>query len=155
MPTSKNQWSVIGRGFNGWHAQGGGISSSGGDLVDRPWHAGGVQTGYLTDAVEGALVYDASEADTSAFVKLVMNGPMVATHLPPDAVDRFSMADRDAALRMAPGLGGGFKTLAVLAQSETFTGLDRVGVAVYEKLLRQVPGVKIGKVKAGAVCWEG
>lgn len=55
---------------------------------------------------------------------------------------------------MAPALGGGYKTLALAAQDDKFTGLDCVGVAVYERLLRKVPGVKIGKVSNGAVIWE-
>jgi hypothetical protein len=30
-----------------------------------------------------------------------------------------------------------------------------VGVGVYEALLRKVPGIKIGRVRNGAVEWEG
>lgn len=148
------RWAVIGRGFNGWHATGVDVSSSGGQLDPYTYWTGAPVAGYLAEAIEGALVYDAEAADPNAFVKLVMNGPMVNPALPLDGVDRFTKADRDAALRMAPALGGGYKNIAVLAQSEKFTGLDRVGVGIFESLLRKVPGVKIGKVQNGAVCWE-
>lgn len=148
------RWAVIGRGFNGWHATGVDVSSSGGDLNPYTYWTGAAVPGYLAEAIEGALVYDASEADSVAFTRHVMNGPMVNPALAPNEVDRFTKADRDRALQMAPALGGGFKTLAVLAQSEKFTGLDRVGVGVYEGLLRKIPGVKIGKVVKGKVEWE-
>jgi len=155
MSKATKRWAVIGRGFNGWHATGVDVSSSGGNLDPYTYWTGAPVPGYLAEAVEGALVYDAEKADPKAFIALVMSGPMVNPALPPDGVDRFSKADRDNALRMAPALSGGYQTLAVLAQSDKFTGLDRVGVAVYESLLRTVPGVKIGKVVKGAVRWEG
>lgn len=148
-----SKWQVIGRGFNGWHATGVDVSSSGGQLDPYEYWTGVKCSGYLAEAAEGALVYDAQDADAGAFTSFVMRGPMVSPALPPDGVDRFSKADRETALRMAPALGGGFKTLAVMAQSEQFSGMDRVGVAVYESLLRKVPGVKIGKVHNGAVVW--
>jgi hypothetical protein len=148
------RWAVVGRGFNGWHAQGIDVSSSGGQLDPYEYWTGEKVAGYLAEAIEGALVYDAEKADPVAFTRHVMGGPMVNPALAPNEVDSFTKADRDTALRMAPALGGGFKTLAVIAQSEKFTGLDRVGVGVYEGLLRKVPGVRIGKVVKGKVEWE-
>lgn len=152
MTTGK--WAVIGRGFNGWHATGDGVSSSGGSLEDYTYWTGKKCNGYLTEAAEGALVYDAENADVNAFVSLVVNGPMVNPAIPPDAVHAFDQRGRESLARMAPALGGGYKTLAIAAQDDKFTGLDSVGVAVYERLLRKVPGVKIGKVLNGAVQWE-
>jgi hypothetical protein len=156
MTTKKaaKQWAVIGRGFNGWHATGVNVSSSGGSLDPYTYWTGEKCQGYAGEAIEGALVYDASEAEGAAFIAHVMSGPMVDPGLPPEGIDRFSQASKDTALLMAPALGGGYQTLAVLAQSEKFTGLDRVGVAIFEGLLRKVPGVKIGKVHNGAVAWD-
>jgi len=152
MTTTK--WAVIGRGFNGWHAKGDGVSSSGGTLDGHTYWTGAKVAGYAAEAVEGALVYDAENAEPNAFVSLVMNGPMVNPAIPPDAVHAFDQRGRESLARMAPALGGGYKTLAIAAQDDKFTGLDSVGVAVYERLLRKVPGVKIGKVSNGAVIWE-
>jgi hypothetical protein len=151
---AEKRWHIIGRGFNGWHATGIDVSSSGGQLDPYEYWTGEKVSGYLAEAIEGALVYDASEADSVAFTRHVMSGPMVNPALPPDGVDRFSSADRAAALRMAPALGGGYQTLAVMAQSEKFTGLDRVGVAVFAGLLRAIPGCKVGKVRKGKVVWD-
>lgn len=41
-------WHVIGRGWNGWHAEGVNVSGTGGDLC-----------GYVAQAFDGATVYDA------------------------------------------------------------------------------------------------
>jgi hypothetical protein len=156
---ANKEWHVIGRGFNGWHAKGVNVSSSGGDIVPRTFWTGERMATYTEQAVEGALVYDAkaceeSEEGRAAFIKLVFSGPMVNPELPPNGVEHFSDADRKAALRMLPGLSGGYDTLAMLAQSEAFTGLDYIGVGVFEALLRSVPGVRIGHVKNGAIAWE-
>ena len=155
----KNEWHVVGRGFAGWHAAGVNVSSSGGNLDPYTYWTGEKCKGYRQEAVEGALVYDAEHLESdrksaSAFIKLILSGPMVSPDLPPDGVDRFSNADRKSALRMLPGLSGGYDTLAILAQDETFTGLDKVGVKVFEGLLRQVPGIKIGHIQNGEVTWE-
>lgn len=152
--TTKTRWDVIGRGFNGWHATGDGISSSGGDLNGYEYWTGAKVAGYLAEAKEGALVYDAENADVPAFVEFVVNGPMVQPTLPPDAVFSFDGKARQSLAHMAPALGGGYRALALAAQDEKYTGLDRVGVAVFERLLRKVPGIKIGKVHNGAVIWE-
>jgi hypothetical protein len=148
----ETRWHVIGRGFAGWHAAGVNVTSSGGDLDPRPWHAGGMTRGYLQDAIDGALVYDAAGADPDAFIDFVYSGPMVNPALDPAEVDTFS--DRYTAGRMAPHLDGAFSTIATLATAPTYRGLDSVGVAVYRSLLEQVPGVKIGTVRNGAIVWD-
>ena len=146
--TTKDRWmtepySIIGRGKAGWHAAGHNVSSSGGTL-----------DGYLKDARNGALIYDAHDADTDAFTHLVIAGPMVDPDLPPGGVRRFG--DQDAAARMCGpgGLTGAFKTIATLAQDASYSGLDYVACDVYETLLRAVPGMKIGHVHNGTVVWR-
>ncbi len=111
--------------------------------------------GYLQDAAEGCLVYDAEGADREVFSALVISGPMCDPALPPEGVSRFGADLREAATRMAPGLAGAFGTLATLAQSPSYSGLDTVGVDVYRDLLRTVPGIKIGRVVSGQIEWEG
>jgi hypothetical protein len=150
----KTTYYVIGRGLAGWHATGKGVSSSGGSLYPQKWHAGGMTTGYLEQAAEGALVYDASEADERSFYKLVISGPMVDPSLGPDEVNRFTTKDRDAMTQMLPGLQGGFKTLATLALDQNYGGLDKVGVNIYYTLLKQVSGMRLGHVRGGKVEWE-
>jgi len=140
-----NEWhrryGIIGRGKAGWHAAAHNVSSSGGTL-----------DGYVAQADEGALVYDGDGADYDTFARLVISGPMVDPGLAPGTVKRFT--DTETAARMADGLEGAFKALAELAQDATYGGLDYVAVDVYEGLLRGVPGVKIGHVRAGVVEWE-
>lgn len=138
-------WKVIGRGLVGWHAKSDGCSSSGGDLE-----------GYVKEAVDGCLVYSAEEADREQFITSVIVGPMVKTSLPPNKVERFSVEDRECALDMVTvgGLSGGFRTYALMAQSEMFSGLDYVGVGVFEGLLRRIPGMRIGHYVEGEVIWE-
>lgn len=139
----EKRWLEIGRGHAGWHAAYHHCSSNGGTLE-----------GYLEEACEGCLVHDAQNADTDKFVKHVISGPMIGFNLEPGTVDRFTLDDRKAALRMLPGLSGGFDTLAVIAQSPTYGGLDRVAIDIYENLLREIPGMKIGHVHDGKVIWE-
>lgn len=138
------RYRVIGRGLCGWHAQSVDCSSSG-DTLD----------GYLANAEEGALVYDAQDTDNRAFTAFVLNGPMVDCKLAPDASDQFTDADRKRAQMMLPGLGGEFRTLAAIAIADhEYTGLDSVSVETYETLLRRIPRMKIGHVHSGAVVWE-
>jgi hypothetical protein len=145
-------WHVIGRGLAGWHASGVNVSSSGGDIRDGEYWTGEPTIKYLSEAIDGALVYDAREADPDAFTRLIVSGPMVNPALDPAEVSAF--VDRYAAVRMAPMLGGEYAQLAEAAQAPTYTGLDYVGVAVYRELLRTVPGIKLGTVRAGVVIWE-
>lgn len=146
------QWYVIGRGFAGWHARGINVSSSGGDLEPRPWGAGGMTTGYLSEAIDGCLIYDAIDADPAAFTRLVLAGPMVDPKLPADGVDRF--ANRATAAAMAPALVGAFGTIAALASTPSYGGLDTVGVGVFRALLATVPGIKLGTVIGGVIRWD-
>jgi hypothetical protein len=138
-----NQFKMIGRGMAGWHAKSGSCSSSGGDLDD-----------YLSQAIEGAMLYDARFADELEFTRHVVCGPLVGCDLDPEAVDRFNDDDRAALASMAPGLGGQFVAIAKLATIPSYGGLDKVGLGIYEKLLRSIPGVRMGKVVGGKAVWE-
>lgn len=145
MNTNTNKWNVIGRGLNGWHAKAPNVRGSGGTFES-----------YLSQAVDGALIYDASEADVGAFTKLVLSGPMVDPSLAPNEVDRFGKRDRETALAMAPMLAGCYQAYALAAGTDReFSGLDTVGVGIFEALLRTVPGIKIGRVLYGQATWEG
>ena len=139
----KENWLEVGCGHAGWHASKHHCSSSGGSLE-----------GYLAEAAEGCLVYDAEKADPNAFIKYVVSGPVVGYDLPAGSVDKFSLDDRKAMSLMSPGLSGGFETIATIALDTKYTGLDRVSLDVYEVLLRAVPGMKVGHVKNGKVVWE-
>lgn len=148
----RDNWRIIGRGKAGWHAKNGEhVSSSGGFLDRLPWMGDTYRT-YLDGAAEGCIVYDAEHADDDAFARLIISGPMVEPSLAPDAVDRFS--DRYGAASMMPGLSGSFATIAALAQSDHYTGLDYVGIGVYRRLLATVPGMRLGTVRNGAVVWD-
>ncbi len=142
---------LIGKGRGGWHASGispyGTVSCSSYDTREEQLLK------FVRDAEEGALVYDASEAGPE-FEVMVVSGPMFCPKLPPDGVNPFSKGDREAMTRMMPGLGGGFKTVAKAAMRETYCGLDQVGSAVYERILRCVPGVRVGRVREGRVVWS-
>ncbi len=123
---STQTWHVIGRGFNGWHATGINVRSSGGDLMPYTYWTGAACAGYAAEAVEGALVYDAKhlrdDQDAAlAFVKHVVTGPMLKPELTED---------------------------------EGQTAFSFVTVKTFESLLRQIPGIKIGRVINGNVVWE-
>lgn len=138
-------WKVIGRGRAGWHASAGNTSSSGGSLEH-----------YLKEGAEGALVYDADHLEglsASRYYQFVVNGPMPDSSLAPDEGQRFSDSTRERAARMIPGMSGAFEALASAAQDPAYTGLDRVGLNIYESLLRKIPGIKIGHVRSGVVVW--
>ncbi len=169
-------YTVIGRGKAGWHAARPGCSSSGGTLdtisgtrsvypsgvygepVQEPWS----RPGYLADAAEGCHVYDASQADYSAFASFVCSGPMLSCELADEAVDAFSKADAETAARMIGpgGLSGGFETVAAhaiaqVAAERKYSGLDRVGWGIYRRLLAAAcPETRFGTVRSGVVVWE-
>ena len=151
---SEKTWHVIGRGKAGWFAQGLNVRSSGGDLNPYTYWTGEKCGGYVGEAVEGCFAYDAENAPDEVYVEFVLSGPMVDPKLGPEEVDSFTQKDRETAARMMSGLGGGYKTLAAVAQDEKYGGLDRVGVGIYERLLRQIPGIKFGRVHNGAIVWE-
>jgi len=159
-PKSSESWKVIGRGFNGWHACGHNTRSSGGELEPGRYPFGGEHGGYLAEAAEGALVYDAQHLEwipesSGAFIELVISGPMVDVDLPSFGERRFGEDLQDIARRLLPGLEGDFRTLASMAATGKYGGLDRVGVGIFEELLRRVPGIKIGHVRSGRVEWNG
>ena len=145
-------WKVIGRGFNGWHAKASNCSSSGA-------YAENDCDVYAKEAADGCLVYDARALErtphAAAFVKHTISGPMVNVDLDPQGVRRFNDSDREAAARMLPGPSGGFETIAAMAiVDKTYSGLDYVGVGIYEALLRKIPGIRFGRVQAGVIVWE-
>lgn len=149
------KWAVIGRGKAGWHAAGSGrysTSSSGGQLEDYTYWTGEKCKGYLSEALEGCVVYDASEADECKFIRHVISGPMLQMDLG-DGADRFGPDLREAAERMRPGLEGAFGTITDLALAG-YSSLDKVGWPVYRKLLEQCGKVRFGVVKGGKVEWE-
>lgn len=126
---ARTRWAVIGRGWVGWHGESADGSSrgSGGDLAY-----------YLQDAIPGALVYDASEADAAAFSRWVHAGPMIDPSLPPGTVSRFGSYPKNAE--------------PVTSRPRA---LDNVAVDVWERLARQdVPGIRWGRVKGRSVIWE-
>ena len=72
------EYHIIGRGLATWHADGINVRSSGGDIEPRTWWADGhIIPPYQAQAIEGAPVYDAADADIDAFSKFVISGPMV------------------------------------------------------------------------------
>ncbi len=135
----------ISRGFAGWHAEG--LSKDG----NRFSSSGGTLEDYLQQAAEGCMVVDAENADYSTYAKHVIAGPMLDVSLDPGSVKRFQ--DREALAFMLPGLGGSFKTVASLNLSG-LSSLDYVGADVYRQLVRQIPGIKLGKVQDGRIDWE-
>ena len=143
---SSTVYGIVGRGKAGWHA----LGMSGPHEVSS---SGGTCEGYASDSPDGTLVYDAEEADYSAFVKLVCGGPIVRPNLMPHEVQRFGAADKATLFGMLPALKGGFATIAAIAATD-LSSLDYVGVGVYEALLREVPGVRFGRVQSGKVVWE-
>lgn len=149
---SDTKWAIIGRGRAGWHAAAKNVTSSGGTLEPATYWTGAPIAGYAAEAQEGALVYDARDADEAAFTHFVISGPMVDPGLPPEGVNRFD--DKDAAARMAPFMAGAFQVLAQAAQLDDYSGLDYVGIAVYRRLLAQVPGVRFGTIQNGIAVWD-
>jgi len=156
MPRCRRRiWKIIGRGLAGWHAagieEGNRVSSTGGTLED-----------YVSEAEEGAPVYDAEDADVGAFVHFTMAGPMDDVTLPPGKVKLFK--DRAKLAAMLPALGGGFKTIGMMGLArepgegkyEGLGSIDSVATDVWlEMLRRHVPGVRFGHVGSGRVQWAG
>ena len=127
---NENRWSLIGRGFAGWHAKDDkGCSSSGGELMPYRWpYTGEECPGYLQEAKEGSFVYDAShllDDDDAArlFEEWVICGPMANCAYPPGT---------------AEGMG-----------AFNFVALD----VWIKEFLSRVPGVKHGYVRNGVIDW--
>jgi hypothetical protein len=122
----KENYVVIGRGKAGWHARVSNISSSGGALEK-----------YVSEAVENCLVYDADNVDYDMFWDIVVKGPMADTSLPEKTVKKFIENET-----------------RLVTDQEQFRAFDSVSLDVYETILRQLPGMKIGRVTHGRVIWE-
>lgn len=122
----KENYTVIGRGKAGWHARVANISSSGGSLEK-----------YASEAAENCLVYDADSVDYDTFWDIVVNGPMADTNLPEKTVKKFIENET-----------------RLVTDQEQFRAFDSVSLDVYETILRQLPGMRIGRVNHGQVTWE-
>lgn len=137
---------LIGRGKAGWHStglsHGNQCSSSGGSLEH-----------YLAEAKDGTWIYDAEEAEDRAFVRWVIAGPMFNPLLKPEEISSFSSEDKKTLLGLLPGLGGAMQTLAVMTLGE-LSYLDYVGLEVYLAGLREIPGLKVGRVYNHQIVWE-
>jgi|SRR5665213_1205362 len=144
---------VIGRGKNGWHAAGVGVSTPNSSSTFST--TGGELEDYLAEAGEDVLVYDAAEVEYGAWSDMVITGPMIKVDLPQGQMDRFTDKQRQTMGRMMGpgGLEGDFASLAKLALSG-FSSLDFVAPDVYMALLKALPGIKLGKVKDHKVVWE-
>jgi hypothetical protein len=122
----KENYTVIGRGKAGWHAQLKNISSSGGSLEK-----------YISEAIENCLVYDADLVDYDMFWNAVVKGPMVDLSLSQNTVDKFVENVKREPL-----------------SNENYGSFDKVSLDIFERLLRQLPGMRIGRVTHGQVTWE-
>jgi hypothetical protein len=128
-----SKWKVIGRGKAGWHADAGTVVETYGKC--KVSSSGGTLESYLAEAVDGAFVYDADEADDEAFRHHVIAGPMLDVDLPTGYY-------RSVFEWPKPRNG------AKLA------GVDCVALDIFEECLREIPHVKFGKVVNGNVVWE-
>lgn len=142
---TRTRWSIIGRGLAGWHASAAdeySTRSSGGDLERLPWYTEKHRS-YLEDAAPGCLVYDARpcEADpvaAEAFIRMVIGGPMVDPSLPPGTyTEPFE-----------------YPKVPRPVNGTAMRALHSVATDVYESMLRQIPGIRIGHVKGHRVEWE-
>lgn len=129
------RWRRICRGLSSqWHAYAPNVTSDYGLYND-----------YLLQADEVCLVWDGCNASPREYADFILNGPMCSVTLPLEAEERFK--DHESMRRMMPLMGGDFRTLArrelARAPSLEYSGFDSVGLAVYERLLREVPGVHI------------
>lgn len=165
---TRRKWGMIGKGHSGWHTKGYSVkdkfgstktSSSSYDPTDEQLMK------YANEAYNNCPVYDASEADSRAFVSFVISGPMVNLDLKKGEVERFGKAQKLTALQMCGpgGLTDGFAACIKRACSEPehkIGSLDYVASDVYLALLRErVSGVRFGKVqqskgKPARVLWE-
>lgn len=158
------KYRIIGKGQSGWHASSCRIDPNGfvsckSSLSSYDSSPGELLT-IARDAEEGCPVYDASQADSAAFVSWVFSGPMCDVSLPDDACNKFTEDQKRRALAMCGpgGLSGGFDTMVEHAAAEDpakLGSLDSVGRGIYlAELRKRVPGVRFGRVQSGAVIWE-
>lgn len=144
------QHKLIGRGLNGWH-------STGTDQGNRCSSSGGTLEGYLSEAEDDCLIYDAHGADEGAFASFIITGPMADFTLKPGEVKKFG--EQATLARMMPGLGGSYRTIGAAAlqfvEEEKLGSLDYVAVDVWMTLLKEkVSGVLFGKVINHAIVWN-
>lgn len=125
------KWKLIGIGFCGWHAKKkdhSGVSDYK-DLKTLEFFA--------KEAEEGAVVYDASQANLNAYVDFMFKGPMIDFDL---FGKEYELSDSN--MDFSSKIGG-------------FSGFDFVAPELYLCLMREyVPGVRFGKVINGKVEWE-
>jgi hypothetical protein len=116
---------IIGRGKAGWHAQSKACRSSGGTLHSQTYDNGQIRAGYVDNAEDGCIVYDAEKAPDGAYIDLVVCGPMLTAGL--TGVDSFSRSPgaTQALERMLPGFSDGYGALALMALAG-LSSLDRV-----------------------------
>ena len=138
-------YTLIGRGKAGWHAEGfdsqrNRVSSMSYDMRDQ-----GIEQ-YLECASEGAYVYDAKDADESAFTSWVVRGSMPNALLPESTYEKAFTHER--------GVYAGERTFEGL-RAFGLKSLDYVSVDVFVDALKSsVPGVCVGRVYNGRVEWE-
>jgi hypothetical protein len=135
------RYKIIGRGLAGWHADAGTVETGGinggGTYSTKESSSGGSLENYVSKAVKGCLVYDASEADADIFSNHVYTEPMVDVDLPAGNI-------RMALSKEAEAFVSGIKLRSI----------DYVSIDIFEKMLRRIPGMKFGKVMKGKVVWE-
>ncbi len=137
-------WSLIGRMQAGWYAHGNGQYSERYDTTS----SGGTAEGYATQAVDGTLVYDASECSFNDCANVSIKGPIVNVSLAPFEVSNLFEAVKECPVPQAA------ICLETLAQHE-IRSLSNIGVGIYEAVLRRnLPGARFGTVKDGAIVWE-
>lgn len=125
-------WHCIGRGKGTWYASG---------INSRSMYAS--LDAYVEAAFEGALVYDATSVSDVVWAKHIRKAPIVDHTLPPWGVDKIYQED--------------VATLAMAIddpQATNLRSLDRVGINHHERLLRSVPGIRVGRVVGGQIDWE-
>ena len=152
--TMREKFRIIGKGQSGWHASSCKSSLSSYDRSPAELFK------IAADAEEGCPVYDASGADSAAFVSWVLSGPMCDVSLPDEGIDRFTREEKNLGLAMCGpgGLSGGFEVMiqqAVREDDRELGSLDSLGRSAWlAELRKRVPGVRFGRVQSGAVIWE-
>lgn len=138
---NSENWQVVHRGKVGWCADAGRSeryahhASSGGDLAT-----------YAEQAVYGALLYDAEQADYEAYAALVVTGPMLNLDLPARTFQPF-FHDPE---QLPDGIEINLKSLRAFEVGP----LAYVSLDIYVELLRNVPGVRFGKIVHGKPVWD-
>lgn len=155
MKPYRNVWHLIGLGKAGWHASGLTddniqTTSSGGDLLPYMYiPSNNMQDGYACEAIENALVYDASDCPYDDFTRLVISGPMFNPSLNEWEYEH--------------GILDHTRTLLPLAEREctleslkalNIRSLSYVDVNIYKQLLSNIPNMKLGYIHNGEVTWQ-